>query len=59
VNGVPSTTRNTGRVLSPDLEIPSTGTNTVKSTVWREVEVQDPGYVRFRLRILGSSNSTL
>lgn len=51
--------RNTGRVYSPEFEIPSTGTNTVKFTVWREVEQQDPGYDRFRLRILGSSNSTL
>jgi hypothetical protein len=51
--------RNSGRVLSPDFEIPSTGPNTVKFTVWREVEVQDPGYDRFRLRILGSSTTTL
>ncbi len=51
--------RNSGRVLSPDFEIPGTGPNTVKFTVWREVEVQDPGYDRFRLRILGSPNRTL
>jgi hypothetical protein len=51
--------RNSGRVLSPDFEIPSTGPNTVRFTVWREVEQQDPGYDRFRLRILGSSTTTL
>jgi len=51
--------RNTGRVLSPDFDIPSTGTNTVKFTVWREVETQDPGYDRFRLRIIGSSTTVL
>lgn len=51
--------RNSGAVTSPDFEIPSTGTNTVKFTVWREVEVQDPGYDRLRLRILGSPNQTL
>ncbi|MEM7143434.1 MAG: hypothetical protein AAF548_20635 [Actinomycetota bacterium] len=51
--------RNTGRVLSPDFEIPSTGSPEVRFTVWREVEVQDPGYDRFRLRIIGSSTQTL
>ena len=51
--------RNSGRVLSPDFEMPSTGPNTVKFTVWREVERQDPGYDRFRLLILGSSTTTL
>ena len=51
--------RNSGRVYSPEFEIPSTGTNTVKFTVWREVEVEDPGYDRLRLRILGSPNRTL
>ena len=51
--------RNSGRVLSPDFVIPSTGVNTVVFTVWREVEAQDPGYDRFRFRIIGSSTSTL
>ncbi|MEZ5245934.1 MAG: hypothetical protein R2707_12620 [Acidimicrobiales bacterium] len=51
--------RNSGRVLSPEFEIPSTGPNTVKFTVWREVEKQDPGYDRLRLLILGSSTNTL
>ncbi|MEQ8842453.1 MAG: hypothetical protein RIB98_15830 [Acidimicrobiales bacterium] len=51
--------RNSGRVYSPELEIPSSGPNTVRFTVWREVEVEDPGYDRLRLRILGSPNQTL
>ena len=48
-------------MLSPefDLPTPSSGFNSVTFTVWREVEVQDPGYDRFRLRLLGSPNRTL
>lgn len=51
--------RNSGWVYSPDFEIPSNGTNEVPFTVWREVETQDPGYDRFRLRILGNTSQTL
>ncbi len=54
-----SSSRNSGRVYSPDFEIPSSGTNEVPFTVWREVETQDPGYDRFRLRILGNTSQTL
>ena len=54
-----SNNRNSGRVLSPAFELPGTGPNTVRFSVWREVEVQDPGFDRFRLLILGSSTSTL
>ncbi|GJM38757.1 MAG: hypothetical protein DHS20C19_21240 [Acidimicrobiales bacterium] len=51
--------RNSGRVLSPEFEIPSTGTTEVRFTVWREVETQDDGYDRLRLRMVGPPNSTL
>jgi hypothetical protein len=56
---VTGSSRNTGRVYSPEFEIPNTGANTVRFSVWREVEVQDPGYDRFRLLILGASSQTL
>lgn len=51
--------RSSGRVYSPEFEIPSSGTNTVRFSVWREVEIEDPGYDRLRLRILGSPSRTL
>lgn len=51
--------RNSGRVISPEFEIPSTGSPEVRFTVWREVEVQDPGYDRLRLRLIGPPNATL
>jgi len=46
-----------GGVASPEFQIPLTGTSEDTSTVWREVETQDPGYDR--LRIIGSSTQTL
>lgn len=51
--------RNSGRVRSPEFQIPLTGPNQVEFTVWREVESQDAGYDRLRLRIIGSSSQTL
>jgi len=51
--------RNSGRVYSPEFELSSTGPNTVKFTVWREVETQDPGYDRLRLRLIGPPNSVV
>lgn len=51
--------RNSGRVVSPPFSVPATGTREVRFTVWREVEVQDPGYDRFRLVINGSTSQVL
>ncbi len=50
--------RHSGRVYSPQIEIPSSATNTAKFTVWREVEPRS-GYDVLRLRIIGSSTQIL
>jgi hypothetical protein len=52
-------TRNSGRVYSPEYEIPSTGPNTLKFSVWRQVESESPGSDRLRLRTIGPSNGVL
>jgi hypothetical protein len=58
-NYVTGSSRNSGRVYSPEFEIPSTGGSTVRFTVWREVESQDNGYDRLRLRMIGPPNAAL
>ena len=51
--------RNSGRVYSPEFEMSSTGPNTIKFTVWRQVEGEKKGNDRLSLRILGPQNSLL
>ena len=51
--------RNSGRVYSPEFEMSSTSPNTIKFTVWRQVEGEKKGNDRLSLRILGPPNSLL
>ena len=51
--------RNSGRVYSPEFEMSSTGPNTIKFTVWRQVEGEKKGNDRLSLRTLGPQNSLL
>ena len=51
--------RSSGRVFSPEFDMPGTGPHTIKFSLWRRVEVQKKNNDRLTLRILGPPNAML
>ncbi|MEQ8842452.1 MAG: hypothetical protein RIB98_15825 [Acidimicrobiales bacterium] len=51
--------RNSGRVYSPEFLMPATGPFVLKFTLWRQVETVKNGSDRLTLRILGPPNASL
>jgi hypothetical protein len=51
--------RSSGRAYSPEFEMSATSPNSLKFTIWRQVETEKNGNDRVVLRILGPQNSLL